>query len=76
MEGDDVEYMAIQLKELDKQVFKLRDTNIYLQLEGIESGLDIAEIDEIVNENNDVVKDKMNQIIGIYQQLINFNRIR
>ena len=65
MEGDDVEYMAMQLKELDKQVFKLRDSNIYLQMEGIESGMDISEIEEIVDENNTVIKTKMGQIVGM-----------
>ena len=55
MEGDDLEYMTIQMRELDKQVFKLKDSNLYLELEGLQSGLDMAEIDEIVQENEDVI---------------------
>ena len=62
MEGDDIEYMSTQMKELDKQVFKLQDSNKYLQKEGKESGLEEEEIEEICNENEEAIVKKLEEI--------------
>ncbi|CAI2383734.1 unnamed protein product [Moneuplotes crassus] len=62
MEGDDLEYMSAQMKELDKQIFKLKDSNNYLIIEGEESGLTKDEIEEICKENEGAIETKLEEI--------------
>ena len=62
MEGDDVEFLAAELRVLDQTIFRLRDSNLYLRLEGLKSGMEESEVEEVCKENEDVIDAKMLKI--------------